>query len=130
MEQGDRLEGVKKILIFMGSLLILSGAGLLLYFCYTVYLVFENPEAVPVVEYLMRLIHAEGPALKGSTRVLAEHGVQEVSFEFYLSEEIRTVISIGFAALVFLVLSSIANSIIKGGSSLINGVLHKNNTSN
>jgi hypothetical protein len=100
-----------KALVPIGIALIVAGAVLLCYLGFTVFQAINSPQDVPLVKFIMSDLRVEDKAIYG-------HAGSD-SFEFNMSEPARTVILLFLAALVLMVLASIAKTLISAGINLV-----------
>lgn len=122
----DGLNPVRKILIGLGTVLILCGVALLLYFSYVTYQAFHEPQSVPAIAYVIELINSNVPVIKGQMLINAIDGSKHpTDFRVGMSPDIKAIVMIALAVGVFFVFVRIAVSVIQGGVAIIKGAFYQ-----
>ena len=114
--------GLKSILGLCGLLLVVVGVGLLLYFAFLVFSIFDAPENVRIVQMIAEMTEIEGPILEGRFIIPLEDGagtVQNANFEVEMSPELRTIIFLFISAFALIICVNIVRIIIVAGSAMI-----------
>ena len=100
------LEGMGKLLVLFGVLLVAVGGFQLLYLG-MVFQVVNNPEKVKIVEFVLRHIQIDDKAIFGS--------ISQLPVEIYISESLRTMLFVLWGVLMFWAVAGIVKALISGG---------------
>ena len=120
----EGFEVYRKFLIFVGSVLVLAGVALLVLCAKIVFDVLNDPNSVPVFQYLMTLFSVDRPVIEGTMAVMTPHGKQDMDFSVRISPEMKSIMFLVVGAFITVLMATVVKMIIDGGVAITKGGLY------
>lgn len=109
----------------IGVVLIIAGVALMLFFAYSAYQAFQNPQDVKAVAYVVNLLQINEPLLKGSMVMQTPQGPQPTDFQIEISPSFQAITFMVMGAIVFAIFMGIAQALVSGGSSIVKAAFYE-----
>ncbi len=104
--------------MMLGALLVIAGGCLLLYVAMLVYQIFNAPENVPIVKFILEKVNAGDLAFSGSI-TNSQDATKNAQFEVHWSESVRLVAFLFIGAVAAGILARILGVLVSCGSGLL-----------